>query len=1093
MSERGNMLLGLRELQNLPPTFFIGLGGSGSRVVDTLARRLRREPSWERFRGLIHFVAIDTDQSDLDRISERCETSNISLTNKRRRIQLLRGELEHEENERAVSWIHPWYEFRDTSGKGAGQIRLESRFSLHCQIADGRPGNVRGVLHQRLSSALAAHNPSRDRTRPVRFYFYGSLAGGTGSGTFITLAYLVRQLAAELGSPSQVYGTYFLPSVFREKVSPPLHSKINANAYAALLELERVMELRYEGTGPNKIELVYDPQLSQGRAVDPRVDKVDRPPYDWVYLADLPEAMTVDQITAAAGEAAYLQLFSPILAFQEREGDNFEQLQSEPNEGFFALQYGSIGASVLELPRERLVRYFARRQCVELLDRYVVGNAKAEDGDGVDWSDKAFQKLSEEEQNRLIDAGFVSFIAQQADLEAHEQVRGIFTEIKELRSAATNVLDRFRERLREELEKAEALIDLMAVQIATITPENPSLNTARTNLRRDFHSSKQKLDAESLVLQKAIQSGQFLTRFFRDYKVSPLLQRFLLLRVSELARNEGLRSEDEALLDWCFIPYESAEDGAHLAGKPLERSLYHVEEPTVRKMIKDREDALRGASEKWLGKDKAFSEAAFAALGLFNKLERDTRDALLIDFWHQISRSLQHQVEKRLSVFRVIARKGRSRTRHLLAQAEQCRDKGLEVPAVGALPDENTTFHLGHEVFHDARTATRQWDSVYRLRVQGEVKLEPQAVLDAVNGVLERHSASRTADERESDTILDEIADALDGLSRAKIAPFLAHESPMNLASGLELEARIAVASRRGTLATARLADLAAIPEADLEPYLRDKLDRVASMSRSLGRFDEAVISGSRIPAYPPRFFGIEQRLLEGNGLLKRVFLSAVEGFDALEDWESGDLLSFYQATLGVPLYCYLELLQRLEPDYRHELTTHRKHPLHIDHRWEREGFHGAPGPGLPSLLLSDRRAWEQARKDEALQRARAAADALQAASEGFALNLAAGHIVDQGGLFALTFMGRSRDLDRGLVAAMAAFAALDEPIRTTTARQARAAIEASPAALAAARAALEKIEGAAAWDGRPDEVEAARTLLATLGRLGAPGHGGAA
>ena len=34
---------------------------------------------------------------------------------------------------------------------------------------------------------------------------------------------------------------------------------------------------------------------------------------------------------------------------------------------------------------------------------------------------------------------------------------------------------------------------------------------------------------------------------------------------------------------------------------------------------------------KIAGKDKAFSESAFAALGLFNKLERDTRDALLID------------------------------------------------------------------------------------------------------------------------------------------------------------------------------------------------------------------------------------------------------------------------------------------------------------------------------------------------------------------------------------------------------------------------------------------------------------------------------
>ena len=61
-------VLGLDRLDDMTPTFFVGLGGTGGRVVSGLSRRLRAEPSWSRYKDLIQFIA--------DRKSTRLNSSH---------------------------------------------------------------------------------------------------------------------------------------------------------------------------------------------------------------------------------------------------------------------------------------------------------------------------------------------------------------------------------------------------------------------------------------------------------------------------------------------------------------------------------------------------------------------------------------------------------------------------------------------------------------------------------------------------------------------------------------------------------------------------------------------------------------------------------------------------------------------------------------------------------------------------------------------------------------------------------------------------------------------------------------------------------
>ena len=1078
------LLLHFDDLKGVPPTFFIGIGGSGGRVVDVLAQRLRSEPTWSRFSELIHFVCVDTDRNDLARIARRVEPSHIGMEHKQRRIQLLRGELDHDEDARTTSWIHPWYQFRSGAGSaGAGQIRLESRFSLFSQIADGLPNNIRDIISRRLRASLNPLNANVARGANVRFFLYGSLAGGTGSGANLTMAYLVRKLAEDAGATAEVYGTFFLPSVFRDYVQQELHSKINANAYAALKELEHCMELRY-GVGPKKIELVYDPRRTRSKELCAD-DYVAREPFDWVYLIDRPEKITVEQVYQAAGEAAYLQLFSPILAFQEREKDNFEQLQSEPSDGFYAVQYGSMGASVLELPRERLIRYFARRKTVELVERLIVGRPSVTDGElaEIDVSSKEFRGLSESEQNRRLDHSFRLFVEQEARAEEEANRKGIFTDIVQLKCGNANLLTELRARLSHELEALEAQIEIQTINAPAITPESPNLNNARSTLSRDQKRAKKDVDRNAALLSRQIQSGQLLAKFFKDYGVTPLQQRYLLIKIDELGRNEelrtGVKEEDEALLDWCFVPSEDLEASAHLATKAPDPAEYDADHPEVRRRISNLEERLQAAGKVRIGREKAFTEARTVAVKDFQRLEETSYNALVVDFWHQINRALQQQLEKRLNLFRVIAKKGMNMVDHLRAQAERCRQNGDVVPPVGQTDMESPAFHLGNEVFFDARANVRQWHLVYKLRVEPGLVVDTGPLLAKVNDVLDRASSGK-ADATEADSVVESLIAAVDEEVLSKVRTLVDDEDPLTLADGLLLEARLA---RLGSTGDLTLTDVEGVSDEEAVPHLKDKLERVANMSRPLARFDEAVLASAKKNPYRPRFYGIDPKVLGNSPLLSRVLGTAVDSFDKMEDWSSPDVLSFYQATLGIPLYTYVDVETDLERCYDYEVSgSGRAHPLHTDHRWESEGFRGAQGPGLPNLTLAARRAWEQ--RAAALRRAaeQARARAVSGHARALAQSFAAGLVVrDVTGDVAIRFRGRTIPLGNGFSAALDAFARMDADIREPVLAEVQKTIDQQPDLFDTAKHALDALRFDAAADGHRPEAEALALLVAQL------------
>ncbi|MEZ4226725.1 MAG: tubulin-like doman-containing protein [Polyangiaceae bacterium] len=346
----------------IPPHVFIGLGGCGSKIVNEIARKLkRRKDEYTRYRDLVHFFAFDTDQHELKQAESVDVRVPISSFDKRSYVAHAFGQRGAPEDPLLTAWWPEYYLPRDVAGAGAGQIRIESRLSVHFTLKF-KP-EVFTSLEHAVGRSFAIDTRFRDADKAPMVHIYASLAGGTGSGAFLSLAYIVHDLFREHSRPLTV-GTFVLPAVFRRAGLPNQQlDKIMANGYAALLELEHLQA----ATESEAVEFQYDPRAKDRQLVKRRA-------FDQVYLVDDigagREVITdTRQVYQAIADSAYSQIFSDILGRQASTADNDEREMGVTDHQMYTKRYGSFGLAVLNVPDEDILGYCANRYAVEALTR----------------------------------------------------------------------------------------------------------------------------------------------------------------------------------------------------------------------------------------------------------------------------------------------------------------------------------------------------------------------------------------------------------------------------------------------------------------------------------------------------------------------------------------------------------------------------------------------------------------------------------------------------------------------------------------------------------------------------------------------------
>jgi hypothetical protein len=247
------------------PTLYIGLGGTGASILTALRRRiLQRQWNGRRLENLddfkvasfLYFDTFSGEAKDAEARRKDDEPEDpiapLVALSKADCIQagLDPGKYLRRDDSRGVDelsnypHVKEWLPAEELSNinleEGAGQIRSMSRLLFFDRIADIRSqisSKVRQLQNNLAERSLLNHY-GLETTDKVNVKIVGSAAGGTGSGTFIDMGYLCKALKDP--PPEEVSLWLVLGGAFAGQ-----GTRVLANTYAALAELEYAMKLRY--------------------------------------------------------------------------------------------------------------------------------------------------------------------------------------------------------------------------------------------------------------------------------------------------------------------------------------------------------------------------------------------------------------------------------------------------------------------------------------------------------------------------------------------------------------------------------------------------------------------------------------------------------------------------------------------------------------------------------------------------------------------------------------------------------------------------------------------------------------------------------
>ncbi len=234
----------------LRPTLFVGLGGTGKEVLLRLRRRIlqndwggRRIDDLSRF-PIASFVYFDTDTTEAVESDRSQRTDPLARAvsfregerlQKRVDVRHYMAELEN------FPHIQSWLPEADLSSinteKGAGQVRAISRLLFFDQfkVLQGLIRSQGDALLNSVGRQNELSHLNLDIENELRVVVVCSAAGGTGSGSFIDFGLAVRSMRNP--RPGQTDLILLLPGGFKGAN----YERVNANAFAALMELEHAM------------------------------------------------------------------------------------------------------------------------------------------------------------------------------------------------------------------------------------------------------------------------------------------------------------------------------------------------------------------------------------------------------------------------------------------------------------------------------------------------------------------------------------------------------------------------------------------------------------------------------------------------------------------------------------------------------------------------------------------------------------------------------------------------------------------------------------------------------------------------------------
>jgi serine/threonine protein kinase len=345
------------------PALIVGLGQLGMTVVQRLRQQLHT-----RFGGMehlphLHLMVLDTDPEVVRAATRggdgaRLSETDVLLAPLNRPSHYLKPRDGRPDVE---SWLNPRMLYRIPRSQATTGVRALGRLAFcdnYRLIARRLQTELNACLDPQALASAVQQTGLGLRTNRVRVYLISSLAGGSGSGMFLDLAYTIRALLKKTGyEQPDVVGVLLAPSVDRNRT----RTLALGNAYAALRELTHFAK---PGTTFRAKYHQREPVLQDGD-----------PPFGRCIVLPLPEE-TDEQATREVVEDAALFLTRDLCSSLGAAADlGRGGMTGVPWESR-GLFYNTFGLYKVSWPRHALLRTLAHRLCQRLVQRWMSKDSK---------------------------------------------------------------------------------------------------------------------------------------------------------------------------------------------------------------------------------------------------------------------------------------------------------------------------------------------------------------------------------------------------------------------------------------------------------------------------------------------------------------------------------------------------------------------------------------------------------------------------------------------------------------------------------------------------------------------------------------------
>ena len=214
---------------------YIGLGGTG--MTSLLHTKRMFIDTYGEVPPMIGFLGIDTDGGVYNReLQSKCGPVRIE-PNEQMPIIVNQAAPIYHVSESKFTWVPEENLSSLTSmNLGAGAIRSNGRFALTVNY-DKVVTRIKNKINEITNAKIVDdRNYELLSESPVEIHMVFSIAGGTGSGTFINMAYLLKETVPDY----KIMGYAVLPDVF-EAMYGNVAPNVKANGYGAIMDLDWFM------------------------------------------------------------------------------------------------------------------------------------------------------------------------------------------------------------------------------------------------------------------------------------------------------------------------------------------------------------------------------------------------------------------------------------------------------------------------------------------------------------------------------------------------------------------------------------------------------------------------------------------------------------------------------------------------------------------------------------------------------------------------------------------------------------------------------------------------------------------------------------